>query len=116
LANLGRGGDRSKPPIDGLTTRTKAASLLNVGTKSVERAKKVQSEAQAGIPKAEKERPATTCGDTLRDHAAETVAKTSTAKATASQTNRGAVERMDHLRRERPDLAVLELSTGTAAQ
>jgi hypothetical protein len=40
LANGGRGGDRSKPSIGGLT-QAEAATLLNVGEKSVERAKSV---------------------------------------------------------------------------
>ncbi len=43
---------------------------------------------------------ATTCGTTGQPD------RTSTAKAVASKTNRGAVERMDRLDRERPDLAV----------
>lgn len=42
---------------------------------------------------------ATTCGTTGKPE------RTSTAKAEASHTNRGTVERMDRLARERPDLA-----------
>ena len=69
-------------------------------------ANRKRSEAQAGITKDEiKERPATSSGDTLRNHAAEQASKSASAKAAASHTNRGAVERMDQLARERPDLA-----------
>ena len=50
----------------------------------------------------------TTSGETggePRDRTAERERETATAKAAASGTNRGAVERMDRLARERPDLA-----------
>jgi hypothetical protein len=46
LANLSQGGDRSKPPIDGMSVNA-AANALNVGSKSVERAKRVQKD---GVP------------------------------------------------------------------
>jgi hypothetical protein len=46
LATLEHGGDRSKPPIGGLKQED-AAALLNVGERSVERAKTVQRE---GVP------------------------------------------------------------------
>jgi hypothetical protein len=55
-----------------------------------------RSDAQRGIPKADKERAATTCGSTF---------KASTAAAKASNTNRGAIERQQTLRTKRPDLA-----------
>jgi hypothetical protein len=61
------------------------------------------SEAQAGIPMAE--RVASSGGDTLRDHAAEHEAKTATAKAKASTTSRAAIDRATKLIREAPDLA-----------
>jgi len=48
-----------------------------------------------------KTREATTCGST----GSKPENKSSTAKAKASKTNRGTVERMDRLERERPDLA-----------
>jgi hypothetical protein len=41
LATLGRGGDHTKPSIDGLSA-DKAAGMLNVGKASIERAKSVQ--------------------------------------------------------------------------
>jgi N6-adenosine-specific RNA methylase IME4 len=59
-----------------------------------------RSEAQKGIPKADKERAATTCGST-----SDKSAKASTAAAKASGTNRGAIERQQMLRNNRPDLA-----------
>jgi N6-adenosine-specific RNA methylase IME4 len=43
IANLGHGGDRSKTPI-GALTQDEAARLLNVGTRSVDRASAVQRE------------------------------------------------------------------------
>jgi hypothetical protein len=46
LANLSRGGDRSKAPIGGLSD-AQAAKALNVGERSVERAKVVRRE---GVP------------------------------------------------------------------
>lgn len=64
-------------------------------------ANRKRSEAQKDVPKAEAaERAATTCGTTFKQPE-----RSSAAKATASKTNRGAVERMDRLVRERPDLA-----------
>lgn len=64
-----------------------------------EEANRKRSEAQAGIPKViASQRRATSSGNTLPE-------RTTTAKASASKTNRGAVERMDMLSRERPDLA-----------
>lgn len=58
-----------------------------------------RSESQKGISKAEKERGATDSGTTLPN-------RTTNAKAVASSTNRGTVERMDKLAKERPDLAL----------
>jgi N6-adenosine-specific RNA methylase IME4 len=49
--------------------------------------------------------PVTTCDDTGRDHAAEADGRSSTAKAKASGTNRGAVDRASKLIREAPHLA-----------
>lgn len=46
IASLGRGGDRSKPPIGGLTVE-KSAELLNVAPRQVERARVVH---QQGAP------------------------------------------------------------------
>lgn len=64
-------------------------------------ANRKRSEKQAGVPKAEaKERRATTSGTTLPPPQ-----RSSTAAAEASKTNRGAVERMDWLSRESPELA-----------
>ncbi len=57
-------------------------------------ANRKRSEAQKNIPKAEKERKPTSSGRT-----------SATAKAAASGTNRGAVERMDRLDANRPDPA-----------
>ena len=65
-------------------------------------ANRKRSEAQKDIPKAEMERKATDSGSTSHSDPAN---KTSTAKAAASRTNRGAVERMDGLDAKRPDLA-----------
>ena len=53
----------------------------------------------------DKNSPATTCGDTKRDYSTEQQAKSSTAAAKASGTNRGAIERQQTLRNNRPDLA-----------
>jgi hypothetical protein len=63
-------------------------------------ANRKRSEAQAGIPKAEaRERAATSSGETLRrDYAKEQKAKGATAKAAASKTNRGTVDRMGQKR------------------
>jgi N6-adenosine-specific RNA methylase IME4 len=49
--------------------------------------------------------PATSCGDIGRDYKAEQAKKTSSAVAKEAGVNRGSVERMDRLDRERPDLA-----------
>jgi ParB-like nuclease domain len=43
LATMGRGGDRSKPPVGGMTT-AKAAELTHSPKRSVERAKKIKRE------------------------------------------------------------------------
>lgn len=73
---------------------------------NVARSEAAKEQNAASNPRAgERFGPATTCGDTERDHAAESEKKTSTAKAAASKTNRGSVERMDQLDRHRPDLA-----------
>lgn len=65
-------------------------------------ANRKRSETQKGVSKAEaSERSSTNSGTTFNRKKK----KTNEAKATASKTNRGAVERMDRLDRERPDLA-----------
>ncbi|MFO8013922.1 MAG: DNA N-6-adenine-methyltransferase [Phycisphaerae bacterium] len=67
-----------------------------------EGANRARSESQKGIPKPRAtERPATGCG---RSSVAPR-GRGSALRAAASRTNRGAVERMDRLQRERPDLA-----------
>jgi hypothetical protein len=64
-------------------------------------ANKKRGDTQRGVTKAEaSERAATKCGSTLPD-----AHKGSDAKATASKTSRGAVERGDKLAKDRPDLA-----------
>lgn len=62
-------------------------------------ANRKRSDAQKGIPKAEKERSGTTSATTFQVHV------TREAKAAASKTDRGTVERMDRLCEQRPDLA-----------
>ncbi len=67
-----------------------------------QRANRARSESQKGIPKPRAtERPAAGCG---RSSSAPR-GRGSAIRAAASKTNRGAVERMDRLQRERPDLA-----------
>ena len=60
-------------------------------------ANKARSEAQVGIPKAEKQRAGTNCARTSKHPERQ-------AKATASKTNAGAVARGDKLAKDRPDL------------
>jgi len=62
-------------------------------------AAKQQPRTEDGTKLAEKPGATTTCGKTCNQYAG------STAKAKASKTNRGTVERMDRLVKERPDLA-----------
>jgi hypothetical protein len=63
-----------------------------------DKANLARSESQRGVPKTETaERAATNCGSTFN--------RGSNLVAAASGTNRGAVERMDRLERDRPDLA-----------
>ncbi len=70
----------------------------------LDEANRKRSEAQSGIPKAEiNERAPASSGQTLPKQ--NSTNATAVAKAIASNTNRGAVERMDHLSRARPDLA-----------
>jgi len=65
-------------------------------------ANRARSESQKGIPRAvASERRPTDCGQTFTAPRA----RGSAIRAAASNTNRGAVERMDRLERERPDLA-----------
>lgn len=70
----------------------------------------IQDEANRKRSEAAKEQPRTESGFSEKQVVPQVVAapehKSSTAKATASKTNRGTVERMDRLSRERPDLAV----------
>ena len=64
-------------------------------------ANRSRHELQKGVPKSQaKQRPSTNCGRSLPPRG-----RGSTIRAAASKTNRGAVERMDRLERERPDLA-----------
>jgi hypothetical protein len=66
-------------------------------------ANRQRSEAQKGIPKSQaKQRRATSSGSSLP---ADKSGKSSSVKAVASGTNRGSVERMDKLAKDRPDPA-----------
>jgi N6-adenosine-specific RNA methylase IME4 len=73
--------------------------------KTAERANKQRSESQKGTPKAEQQRFRTSCADTFRDRQAEEAKTTRAAVAKEAGVNRGSVERMDRLDKERPDLA-----------
>jgi N6-adenosine-specific RNA methylase IME4 len=73
--------------------------------KTTERANKQRSESQKGISKEDKQRLGTTCADTPRDHKAEAAKTTRAAIAKEAGVNRGSVQRMDRLDKERPDLA-----------
>lgn len=64
-------------------------------------ANRKRSESQVGIPKTDKERVPTSCGQTLPYKKS----PTAMAKALASKTNRGTVERLDAISDKRPDLA-----------
>jgi hypothetical protein len=81
----------------------KSAEWQATQQKNTDEANRKRSESQKGIPKAE--RVGTTCAETLRDHQAEEQRRTRTSAAKASGTNRGAVERMNRLEANRPDLA-----------
>jgi N6-adenosine-specific RNA methylase IME4 len=76
-----------------------------VKAKVAETGNKKRSEAAKGNQNASKNSPATSCGDTERDHKAEAASKTSTAVADEIGVNRGAVERAEELDKKRPDLA-----------
>jgi len=66
-----------------------------------EQANRSRSKLQKGLTKVSSERPSTVCGRSLPAPRG----RGSAERAAASHTNRGAVERMDRLERQRPDLA-----------
>jgi N6-adenosine-specific RNA methylase IME4 len=77
--------------------------------KTTERANKARTEVAKERPREEggafKASPGTSCADTGRDHKAEATKTTRAAVAKEAGVNRGSVERMDRLDKNRPDLA-----------
>ena len=91
------GADRTPDTIKDAEAAEHSGELQALADAIQETANRKRSETQKGIPKAEKEPSATTSGKTF--HAG------SEAKAVASKSNRGTVERMDQLLRKRTDLS-----------
>ena len=88
-----------KPPAAPFPCKCLSAQERRKANRKRSEATKAQPRAEGG--EFDTTDTATTSGET-RDHAAEAEGKTAAAKAAASGSNRGAVERMDELKEKRP--------------